>query len=228
MPDNPPSILATMPLVAMFRAAMFKQIGVRFALLIGVVAAIGFIVTMGVLANRYGPDSTTLSLLARSALVIAASCSALTGLSLARRTKDDADYGGLVALASARGFSEAESERSETLASVRVAVETVLGPIALVSLFAFAITVGRHIPGAARAILGSAAFGAVASAGTGLLAAACRRWAGARGRSWFLLVVVVPWAFAEIVPSSWGSDYLSIPALVGRAWDLLAAVESLP
>jgi hypothetical protein len=98
----------------------------------------------------------------------------------------------------------------------------VLGPIVAIGVVALAIATGRHLPGTWRVIAGTAAFGAVASVGIGLLAAACRRWAGARGRSWFVLVVAVPWVLAEIAPSAWGSEYLSIPGLIGRAWSLLA------
>jgi hypothetical protein len=200
---------------------MARQIGVRGAQAMGVMALVAFAITMWLLADRYGPDATPL-LLARAALAVVASCGALTGLSLARSTKDSPVFAGLVALASSRGFSAADIERCELLASLRVAAETVFGPIAAIGLLAFAIAAGRHLPGTGRAVLGAAAFGAVASAGIGLLASACRRWGGARGRSWFVIVIVVPWIFAELMPPAWGSDFVSIPGLVGRAWNILA------
>jgi hypothetical protein len=219
MPAIASSFRALWPLVALFRTAMCRQIGVRAAQAMGVLALVGFAFATLLLTDRYGPDATPL-LMARSALAVVASCGTLAGLSLARSPKDAS--AGIVALAESRGFSPAAIDRAAMLASLRLAAETVLGPILVIGAFALAIAASRHLSGTWRAALGTAAFGAVASVGVGLLASACRTWGGARGRSWFVIAIVGPWLLTELMPAVWGSEYLSIPGLVGRAYALLA------
>jgi hypothetical protein len=110
MPAIVPSIRALVPLASLLRAAMSRHIGVRLARVLGIVVVLGLALAMWLLAGRYGPDATTLLLLSRSALVVVASCGALAGLSLSRSARDADDFGGIVALASSRGFSVAEIE----------------------------------------------------------------------------------------------------------------------
>jgi hypothetical protein len=223
MPANPSLVRALLPLTAIFRAAMSRQFGVRAAKLMGLMALAGFVAAIWLVSDRDGSGASALSLLSRSALLVVVSCGTVAGLSLARSAKDGVGLAGIVALAQSRGFSPAEIDLSETLASLRIAVETVLGPIAAIGLAAFAIAAGQKLPGIGRVVLGTAAFGAIAAVGVGLLANACRRWGGARGRSWFVVVVAVPWLAVELMTPPWGSEYLSIPGLVGHAWKLLAA-----
>jgi hypothetical protein len=221
MPATTASIRDLLPLTALFRAGMSRQIGVRCAQIMGVLALLAVAPAMWLLADGYGPENTTVSFVSRSALAVVISCGALSGVSLARSATNGARDAGIAALASSRGFSAAEIDRSQTLASLRITAETMFGPIAVIGLLAFAIGSVRHLPGAGRAALGAAAFGAVAAAGTGLLATACRRWGGTKGRTWFVLVIAVPWLLWELLPAMSGSEYLSIPGLVGRAWSVL-------
>lgn len=223
MPANPSSVRALVPLTAIFRAALARQLGVRAAKLAGLMALVGFLTALWLASDRDGADTTAQSLLSRSALLVVIFSGTLAGLSLARPAKDGAGLAGIVALARARGFSPGEIDLSETLASVRIAVETVLGPIAAIGLLAFAVAAGQRLSGIGRVALGTAAFGAVASVGIGLLANACRRWGGARGRAWFIIVVAVPWLAVELMTPAYGSQYLSIPGLLGHVWKLLAA-----
>jgi hypothetical protein len=216
------SVRALWPLVALYRSAMAKQAGVRAAQAIGALAALAAAIGIGLTADRFEPDAASSSQLARAALGIVIACGTLTGLSLARSPKDGSVFGGLAALAGARGFSPAEIAFSEVLASLRMAGETIFAPTAALGVVALVLASALHLPGAGRTVFGVAAFGAVAAATIGLLASACRRWGGSRGRSWFALWVVVPWALSTLLPSGWASDYLSIPGLLERAWTLLA------
>jgi uncharacterized membrane protein YhaH (DUF805 family) len=111
-------------------------------------------------------------------------------------------------------------------ATVRLLGEVIVVPIVAIGLFVFAFVAGGRIEGAFWPIAGAALFGVVAAIVLGALASTCRRWGGSQGRSWLMVVVLLPWLLAGTVASGQVAPYLSIPGLLGRLWETLTAVGS--
>jgi hypothetical protein len=58
----------------------------------------------------------------------------------------------------------------------------------------------------------------------GVVASGCRQWGHGRGRTWFLLVVLLPWPLAELVLPAKAAELGSIPGLLGVFWESLTRV----
>jgi len=234
MPESvPPTVQASQrqararrTLVVLFRQVLAGRWGIRAARIYAVMVSISITATIWVLAKKYGPDETALSLVARSAALLTWIAGGIGTLALSAPPKDAALAQGIAALAASRGQSEESIARAEMAATVRLLVEVIAVPVAAVALFVFAFVAGGRLQGAAWPIAGSVVFGLFASIVLGVVASGCRRWGGAQGRSWLLVVVVLPWLIAELVVGGRGASYLSIPGLLGRIWETLTAVGS--
>jgi hypothetical protein len=188
--------------------------------------SISFTATIWVLSSKYGPDETALSLVARSAALLTWIAGGIAALALSVPPKDLALAQGIVALATARGLSEEAVARAEMAATVRLLIEVLALPVAAIGLFVLAFLAGWRLEGAWPAIVGTIVFAMLASIVLGVLASGCRRWGGAHGRSWLLVVVFLPWLLAELVVGGSAASFLSIPGLLGHVWESLTAVSS--
>jgi hypothetical protein len=151
---------------------------------------------------------------------------AMCALALAKPPHDAGLAQGIAVLAGARGFDTARFVRAEAWATVRLLAEVILVPLVVMGLFVFALLARGGFWGMARPLVGSIVFGAVAALVLGWMASLCRTWGGARGRTWLAAAVFGPWFFAEMALSERVAAYVSIPGLLGRLWDALAAVPT--
>jgi hypothetical protein len=213
-------------LVLLLRHLLAGRWGIRAARIYAVLASISITATIWVVARKYGPDETVLSLVARSAALLTWIAGGIGALALSAPPKDAALAQGIAALAASRGQSEESIARAEMAATVRLLAEVIAVPVAAVGLFVFAFVAGGRLQGAAWPIVGSIVFAVFASIVLGAVASGCRRWGGAQGRSWLLVVVLLPWLVAELVVGGRGAEFLSIPGLLGRVWETLTAVGS--
>jgi hypothetical protein len=213
-------------LVLLFRQVLAGRWGVRAARIYAIMVSISITATIWVLAKKYGPDEAALSLVARSAALLTWIAGGIGTLALSAPPKDAALAQGIAALASARGQNDEAISRAEMAATVRLLAEVIAVPVAAIGLFVFAFVAGGRLREAVMPIAGSIAFALFASIVLGVVASGCRRWGGAQGRSWLLVVVLLPWLVAELVVGGRGASYLSIPGLLGRIWESLTAVGS--
>jgi hypothetical protein len=151
---------------------------------------------------------------------------AICALSLATPPKDGGLARGIAALAGAHGLDARRLARAGTVASVRILAEVILVPLVVMGFFVFAIMAKGGLVAMARPLVGSIVFGLVAAIVLGLIASMCRSWGGERGRSWLAAIVFGPWLVAEVALSGRLAPYLSIPGLLGRLWEALAAVPT--
>ncbi|HEX9297539.1 MAG TPA: hypothetical protein VF881_16975 [Polyangiaceae bacterium] len=221
-----PAELAPRSLVTLQRRTLARSWGVRAARIYAALVAIGITATMWIVAYRYGPDDTAVSLVGRAAALVAWIAGGMSALALAAPPKDAALTQGIAALASARGHSDETFARADLVATVRILAEVIVVPIVLVGLFLFLVIAGGRIEGAAWPIAGSIIFGLVASIVLGVVAWGCRHWGGPQGRTWLIVIVVLPWVLAEQLLSARTAAYVSIPGLLGRAWEALTGVTT--
>jgi hypothetical protein len=227
-PSSSPNrrLLARRALVLLLRRLLAGRWGVRAARIYAGLLSISITATIWVLAKKYGPDDTSLALVGRSAALLTWIAGGIATFALAAPPKDAAFAEGVAALASARGLDHETIARAEMAATVRLVAEVIVVPIIAIGAFAFAFVAGGRLPGATRPILGAVLFGLLASLVLGGVASSCRRWGGAQGRSWLVVVVFLPWVASELVLGGRAAAYLSIPGFLGRVWETLTAVGS--
>jgi hypothetical protein len=213
-------------LVVLLRRSLGRSWGIRAARFYAGLLAIGVVTAVAISAGGLGANDSSLSLIARSAAMLVWIPGAACALALATPPKDASLAQGINALASAHGFDARRIARAETIASVRLLAEVILAPLALMGIFVFAILARGGLVATARPLLGSLVFGLVAALLLGLVASICRTLGGARGRSWLLAIVLGPWLVAEVALSGRVAPYVSIPGLLGRLWEALAAVPT--
>jgi hypothetical protein len=218
--------LAPRSLVTLQRRTLARSWGIRAARVYAALVAIGITAAMWIVAHRSGPDETAVSLLGRAAALVAWIAGGLSALALAVTPKDAALAQGVAALASARGHGDETLARADLLASVRIMIEVIVIPIVLVGLFLFLVIAGGRIEGAAWPIMGSMVFGLLTSIVLGAVAWACRHWGAPQGRTWLVVVVLLPWMLAEQLLPARTAAYVSIPGLLGRAWEALTGVAT--
>jgi hypothetical protein len=188
--------------------------------------AVTVIATVALTTGGLGANGTSLSLVARSAVILVWLPGGICALSLARPPRDTRLADGITALATARGFDARRIARAETVASMRMLGEVILVPIVLMGGFVFAIAARGGLVDTVKPLAGSLLFGLVTAVVLGLATSFCRSWGGRRGRTWLVAVVFGPWIFAQVVLSERVAPYLSIPGLLGRLWDAFAAVST--
>jgi hypothetical protein len=210
-------------LVILLRGALARRWGVRAARIYAVMVTLSVTVTIWILARRFGPDTSTVSLVARSAALLTWIAGGIAALALAAPPKDAALALGIAALASARGIDDKTIARAEMAATVRLLGEVIVVPVIGIALFVSLIVAGGRLDGAIWPILGSVLFGLVAAALLGIVTSACRRWGGRRGRTLLLVVVLVPWLLTGLVLPTRGAELLSIPGFLGRIWQALTS-----
>lgn len=213
-------------LVILLRRTLGQNWGVRLARALSGLLVIAVIGVIAATAGGFGANGTSLSLVARSALALAWCPGGICALSLASPPRDTRLTEGLTALAGARGFDARRIARAEWMASVRLLGEIILVPIVLMGGFVFAIAARGGLADAVRPLAGSVIFGLVTAVVLGSTTSLCRAWGGRSGRTWFFAAVFGPWIFAEVVFSGRVAPYVSIPGLLGRLWDTLAAVPT--
>jgi hypothetical protein len=213
-------------LVILLHRTLGHSWGIRAARFYAALLSVGVVTAIALSAAGLGANDTSLSLVARAAAMLVWVPGATCALALARPPRDAVLAQGIAGLAGAHGFDPRRFARAEALATVRLLTEVILAPLVFMGLFVFAIVGRGGLAGAARPLLGSILFGFVAAFVLGLVASVCRSLGGARGRTWLAVAVFGPWFFAEVALSGRVAPYLSIPGLLGRLWEALAAVST--
>jgi hypothetical protein len=218
--------VARRALVHLLRYLLAGRWGIRAARIYAVMVSISITATIWVIARRYGPDDATVSLVARSAGLLTWIAGGIATLALSAPPKDRAFAEGVASLATVRGFDEDAIARAGVAATIRILFEVIAVPVAAIGAFVLVFVAGGRIRGVLLPIAGATVFALFASIVLGVLASGCRKWGGAQGRSWLLVVVFLPWLVAELVLGGKGAAYLSIPGLLGQVWEMLTAVGS--
>jgi hypothetical protein len=218
--------LAQRTLVVLLRRLLGGRWGIRAARIYAFMVSVSVTATIWVLAKKYGPDDTALSLVARSAALLTWIAGGIATLALSVPPKDTAFAQAIAALALSRGHTDESIARAGMAATVRLLIEVVAVPIVAIGAFVFAFVAGGRLADALGPIVGACVFGLVAAVVLGVVASGCRRWGGAQGRTWLLIVVFLPWLVAELVLGGRGAAYLSIPGLLGRVLETLTVVGS--
>jgi hypothetical protein len=213
-------------LVILLRRTLGRSWSIRAARFYAALLSVGVVIAVALSSTGIGANDTSFSLVARSAAMLVWIPGALCALALATPPKDASLAQGIAVLAGAHGFDGRRFARAEALATVRLLAEVILAPLVFMGFFVLAIVARGGLAGAVRPLLGSILFGLVAALVLGLVASFCRSWAGARGRTWLLGVIFGPWLFAEVALSGRVAPYASIPGLLGRLWEALAAVPT--
>jgi hypothetical protein len=213
-------------LVVLIRRTLARSWGVRAARIYAGLLCTGFVIAIAVSTGGLGANVTSLSLVARGAAMLVWIPGAACALALSTPAKDASLVQGIAALASARGFDPLRVARAETTATVRLVGEVILAPLAVMTAFVLLIAARGGVAQTARPLAGSLVFGLIAATTLGAVASLCRSWGGARGRTWLMAVVLGPWFFAEIALSGRVAPYVSIPGLLSRLWETLAAVST--
>ncbi len=209
-------------LIILLRGALARRWGVRAARIYAVMVSLSVTATIWFLARRFGPDTSTVSLVARAAALLTWIAGGIAALSLAVPPKDTALSNGIAALASTHGIDDVTIARAEMAATVRLLGEVIVVPVAAIALFVSLIVAGGKLDGGIWPILGSVLFGLVAALLLGVVTSACRKWGGPRGRTLLVAVVLAPWVLSELLLPRSG-DLLSIPGLLGRIWQALTS-----
>jgi hypothetical protein len=213
-------------LIGLFRRLLGGKWGIRAARIYAFMVSVSITATIWVLAKKYGPDDAALSLVARSAALLTWVAGGIATLALSAPAKDAAFAEGVAALALSRGHTGETIARAEMAATVRLLVEVIAVPLVAIGAFVFVFVAGGRATEAFWPIAGAIVFGLLASIVLGVVASGCRRWGGAQGRSWLLVIVLLPWLVAELVVGGRAAAYLSIPGLLGRMWETLTVVGS--
>ncbi|HMI82792.1 MAG TPA: hypothetical protein VK550_01800 [Polyangiaceae bacterium] len=213
-------------LVTLLRRTLGRSWGIRAARFYAALLSLGVVTAIAISAGGLGANDTSLSLVARSAAMLVWVPGAMCALALAKPPHDASLAQGIAVLAGAHGFDGARFARAEALATVRLLGEVILVPLLFMGVFVFAILARGGLASMARPLAGSIVFGSVAAMVLGSMASVCRRWGGARGRTWLAGAVFGPWLFAEMALSGRVATYVSIPGLLGRLWEALAAVPT--
>lgn len=209
----------SLPLASLFCKPFGRQRGVRAARIYGALLGAGNAAAIWIVGRPNGVDATVVSLVARASAMLTCVAGGIAALALSVPPKDQALVSGIVALASSHGIDERSIARAEALATVRLLAEVVVYPMLAVTAFVLALIAGSRET--LWPILGAAVFAVVGAGALGALAVACRRFGQSRGRSWLAAIVFLPWIVAEVAMPRHGSEFLSIPGLLGRAWQAL-------
>jgi hypothetical protein len=213
-------------LVILLRRTLARSWGIRAARLYAGLLSVGVVTAVALSAGGVGANDTSLSLVARSAAMLVWIPGAMCALALATPPKDTGLAQGIAVLAGVHGFDPRRLARAEALATVRLLAEVIMVPLVFMGLFVFAIAARGGLASTVWPLVGSILFGFVAALVLGSMASVCRSWGGARGRTWLMAVVFGPWIFAETALSGRVASYVSIPGLLGRLWEALAAVPT--
>ena len=213
-------------LVALLRRTLARSWGIRAARFYAALLSVGVVTAIALSASGLGANDTSLSLVARAAAMLVWIPGAMCALALAKPPHDTGLTQGIAVLAGARGFDARRFARAEAWATVRLLGEVILLPLLVMGLFVVALLARGGLGGMFRPLAGSLVFGSVAALVLGWAASLCRTWGGPRGRTWLAGVMFGPWFFAETALSGRVASYVSIPGLLGRLWDALAAVST--
>jgi hypothetical protein len=213
-------------LVFLLRRTLGRSWGIRAARFYAALLSVGVVTAIAVSAGRLGANDTSLSLLARSAAMLVWVPGAMCAFALAKPPHDAGLAQGIAVLAGARGFDARRFARAEAWATVRLLAEVILVPLVFMAFFVFALLARGGLLAMARPLVGSLLFGCVAALVLGLMASICRSWGGPRGRMWLAAALSGPWLFAELALGGRVATYVSIPGLLGRLWEALAAVPA--
>jgi hypothetical protein len=213
-------------LVFLLRRTLARSWGIRAARFYAGLLSIGVVMAIALSAGGLGANDTSLALVARSAAMLVWIPGAMCALALAKPPPDAGLAQGIAALAGARGFDARRFAGAEAWATVRLLAEVILVPLVFMGLFVFGVLARGGLATMARPLIGSILFGSIAAVVLGWVASLCRTWGGARGRAWLAGVVFGPWFFAETALSGRIASYVSIPGLLGRLWEALAAVPT--
>jgi hypothetical protein len=213
-------------LVALLRRSLGRSWGIRAARFYAGLLSVGVVAAVGFSAGGLGASDSSLSLVARSAAMLVWIPGAACALALATPPKDAGLAQGIAALAGAHGFDARRLARAETVASIRLLAEVIVAPLVVMGFFVLVVMARGGLLAMARPLVGSMLFGLIAAIVLGLVASVCRSWGGERGRSWLAAVVFGPWLVAEVALSGRLAPYVSIPGLLTRLWEGLAAVPT--
>ena len=213
-------------LVVLLRRSLARSWGIRAARFYAGLLSIGVVTAIAISAGGLGANDTSLSLVARSAAMLVWVPGAMCALALAKPPQDAGLAQGIAVLAGAHGFDGRRLARAEAWATVRLLAEVILVPLVVMGVFVIALLARGGLLGILRPVAGSIVFGSVAALVLGWVTSLCRTWGGARGRTWLAGVMFGPWFFAETALSGRVASYVSIPGLLGRLWDALAAVPA--
>lgn len=211
-------------LVALARSTLAPRLGVRLSRGVGIGLALWFAAGALVAARDASGDGWTTGFAARGAAFIVGYAGATVALSLAGPAKSEEFVRGARQLAQGRGFSSRAFAWAEMAASIRLAGDVVASPIAALALACILLSRDSSMA-ALWPSAGATIFGALASIILGSLASACRRWGGARARSWLMAVVILPWIIGEALLDGRGGEYVSVPGLLTSTWRLLVGAH---
>ena len=204
-------------LVRLLGLTLHRGWTIRAAQIYGWAAMVGFAAMTWVASRGYGADSTVLALVARAAGVLAW-LGAFAAFTLSSTAKDNAVRSALLALAFARGAEQSDTDKAEVVAMVRLLLGIVVLPTIALAAFVWLVVAGGETGREGWSLLGACAFGAVACIVLGVVASLCRQRGRAWGRTWFLVVVVLPWPLAELMLPPQTAELASIPGLLGLVW----------
>jgi hypothetical protein len=208
-------------LVTLLRGALARRWGVKAARVYAVLLSISVTGTIWFLVRRFGPDVTTVSLVARAAALLTWIAGGVAALALAAPPKDVALVNGIAALASSHGLDDRTIARAELAATIRVLAEVIFVPVAGIALFVSLFVARGTLDGGIWPILGSVLFAAVAAILIGVVVVACRWWGGRRGRALLLTMVLVPFVLADLLLPARSGELLSIPGILQLIWRTL-------
>src|SRR5260221_6009370 len=134
-------------LIILLRGALARRWGVRAARIYAVMVSLSVTATIWFLARRFGPDTSTVSLVARAAALLTWIAGGIAALSLAVPPKDTALSNGIAALASTHGIDDVTIARAEMAATVRLLGEVIVVPVAAIALFVSLIVAGGKLDG---------------------------------------------------------------------------------
>jgi hypothetical protein len=122
---------------------------------------------------------------------------------------------GVEALVGLRGASRGALSRARWLAAMIEIALRIAAPWWIACAWLAVTLADARV---AMAIASVSAFAAVAGAVMGAVASACGQWGGARGRSLFAAIVVLPWLVAPL----WLGSPWSLPGMLARALRVLS------
>lgn len=208
-------------LVALMRYRLRRTWGVRIGRVSAIVVTGTFVAVAFALHEADGALSSLTGLVPRSArwLTWLAAGPALLSAANARGVADRAD--GVDALAMSRGASFRSVVSARTVATMVEAALLIAVPAVLIGLVATALA-GSPRQAVARLLTTLLVVGFAGAAGAvlGVVANLSSRFGGARGRSLFAAVILVPWIIADVG----GHGPWSIPGALDA---VLVAIEQL-
>jgi len=208
-------------LVALMRYRLRRTWGSRIGRISAILVAAGFVAVAFALTKADGSLTSLVGLMPRSARWLAwlAAGPALLSAANARSAVDRAE--GVHAFAMSRGASFGAVSNARTVATMIEVALLIAVPVMLVGMVSTALSASSHQ--ALLRVLSTVmvvGFAVAAGATLGVVASASSRLAGARGRSLFSAIILVPWVIADVS----GHVEWSIPGALDA---LLLATEQL-